>query len=288
MATLTNTAIDQTYPGLIKTTDNAAIGAVEKEITDGLGNTSTLKMGTASASFVGTLDLTGATVTGLPPGGVSSIIAGTGISVDTATGDVTVTNTVEAGLINGVGADSLISNPSLTTNAPSAAGTNDICIGNGGIADGNNSIYIGANGQASTASVGIGNGVVAINTSIALHDSARATGERCVSIGRATDVSTDYSIGIGGEGTTITGAATIGIGSFVTASGANSVTLGDSSSSTASYSTALGSGVTAAMANTVSLKELEVQTIGGGITMYSPDGTAYKLTVANGGTLVIT
>ena len=53
-------------------------------------------------------------------------------------------------------------------------------------------------------------------------------------------------------------------------------------------STAIGKGVTAAIANTASLKELEVQTVGGGITMYSPDGTAYKLTVANGGTLVIT
>ena len=66
MATLTGNQIDQTYSGLIKTTDNAALGAVEKEITDGVGNASTLKMGTTSASFVGDLDLTGATVTGLP------------------------------------------------------------------------------------------------------------------------------------------------------------------------------------------------------------------------------
>jgi len=66
MATLNGTQIGNTYPGLIKTTDNAILGAVEKEITDGDGNSSTLKLGTTSASFVGTLDLTGATVTGLP------------------------------------------------------------------------------------------------------------------------------------------------------------------------------------------------------------------------------
>jgi hypothetical protein len=93
MATLFDKQIDLTYQGLIKTTDNSSLGAVEKAITDGIGTLSTLKLGNASASFTGTLDLTGATVTGLPPGGVSSIIAGSGISVDSSTGDVTVTNT---------------------------------------------------------------------------------------------------------------------------------------------------------------------------------------------------
>jgi len=93
MATLFDKQIDLTYQGLIKTTDNAAIGAAEKNLTDGIGNASTLSVGTTSASFTGTLDLTGATVTGLPATGVTSIIAGTGISVDTATGDVTVTAT---------------------------------------------------------------------------------------------------------------------------------------------------------------------------------------------------
>ena len=37
MATLFDQQIDQTYTGLIKTTDNAVLGAVEKEITDGSG-----------------------------------------------------------------------------------------------------------------------------------------------------------------------------------------------------------------------------------------------------------
>ena len=82
MASLFNQQIDLTYEGLIKTIDNGVLGAVEKEITDGLGNSSTLKLGTTSASFVGTLDLTGATVTGLPPSGVSSVVAGTNVTVD--------------------------------------------------------------------------------------------------------------------------------------------------------------------------------------------------------------
>ena len=47
------------------------IGAVEKNLTDGLGNASTLSIGTSSASFTGTLDLTNATVVGFTGTGCS-------------------------------------------------------------------------------------------------------------------------------------------------------------------------------------------------------------------------
>jgi hypothetical protein len=66
MATLNGKQINNTYSGLLKTNDETALGATEKTIQDGDGNDSTLSMGTASASFTGTLDLSGATVTGLP------------------------------------------------------------------------------------------------------------------------------------------------------------------------------------------------------------------------------
>ena len=68
MASLTGNEIRLTYPGLLKTTGNIALTAAEQVITDGLGNESTLSMGTSSASFTGNLDLSGATVTGLPGG----------------------------------------------------------------------------------------------------------------------------------------------------------------------------------------------------------------------------
>ena len=42
MATLFNTRISDTYVGLIKTTDNAAISATLKELTDGSGNSTGL------------------------------------------------------------------------------------------------------------------------------------------------------------------------------------------------------------------------------------------------------
>jgi len=85
MATLFNTKISETYEGLIKTSDNGVIGAVEKNLTDGLGNASTFSIGTSTASFTGTLDLTNATVLGLPSDAVASVNGKTGVVVLTTT-----------------------------------------------------------------------------------------------------------------------------------------------------------------------------------------------------------
>jgi len=85
MATLFNTKISETYEGLIKTSDNGGIGAAEKNITDGLGNASTLSLGLSSASFTGILDLTNATVVGLSSGAVDSVNGQTGVVVLTTT-----------------------------------------------------------------------------------------------------------------------------------------------------------------------------------------------------------
>ena len=51
MATLTGNAINTSYEGLIKTTDNGAITGTEKRVTDGLGNASTITLGTGGVSF---------------------------------------------------------------------------------------------------------------------------------------------------------------------------------------------------------------------------------------------
>ena len=62
MATLTGNQIDQSYLGLLKTTDNAAISATSKVLTDGAGNALTLSASTVGMEFTGTIDFTGATV----------------------------------------------------------------------------------------------------------------------------------------------------------------------------------------------------------------------------------
>ena len=47
MATLFNTKISATYPGLIKTIDNAVLAASLKELTDGSGNQTGVYLNTA-------------------------------------------------------------------------------------------------------------------------------------------------------------------------------------------------------------------------------------------------
>jgi len=67
MATLTGQQINTTYPGLIKTEDNAAITGTAKALTDGVGNQMPIEVGTGGVNFPsGTVDFTGATVVGLP------------------------------------------------------------------------------------------------------------------------------------------------------------------------------------------------------------------------------
>ena len=106
MATLTGNQIKNSYDGLIKTTDNAALPVNGKAvITDGVGNPSVLELGQQEASitnatlysgaatigsdpindqfvYAGTQDFSGATVTGLPDSGVQSVVAGTNVTVD--------------------------------------------------------------------------------------------------------------------------------------------------------------------------------------------------------------
>lgn len=83
MAQLTGNAIQSSYLGLIKTTDNAAISGTAKAITDGAGNATNIEMSNTATNFVsGTVDFTGSTVSGLPSSGGITYF-GTGKAVDT-------------------------------------------------------------------------------------------------------------------------------------------------------------------------------------------------------------
>lgn len=73
MGNLLNKQIDQSYQGLIKTNDEAAIGATEKRLQDGTGQDLPVEVGTGGMTYYGTQDFTNATVTGIGGGGGTTL-----------------------------------------------------------------------------------------------------------------------------------------------------------------------------------------------------------------------
>ena len=108
MSTLNGQPIKDTYPGLIKTTDNAAIDGTLKALEDGAGNTLPIEVSATGINFTGT-------VTGVPVG-VESIVAGTNVTVDATDPANPIVNAAGGG--GGGAADiGIVTNP---------AGTGDI------------------------------------------------------------------------------------------------------------------------------------------------------------------
>jgi hypothetical protein len=259
MATLNGTQINNTYVGLIKTTDNGILTLVEKEITDGDGNSSTLKLGTTSASFVGTLDLTGATVLGGGGGG----------------------------LVSGTGTNSMKSAAFLTTLPANASGVNDIALGN------NARTQTTASGQLSTDSIAIGNGALATELTISIGKNATTNGYQdahCIAIGTDTVASNGGGVAVG-RTATATGQGGTAIGNTARATGTGSVSLGRNTTAGAAGAVAIGDGVTASITNTASIKALEVQTdstpTAGGIIMSDAGGTDRRININASGALQI-
>ena len=256
MGQLTGNQIDLSYQGLIKTTDNAAIGAVEKEITDGVGTASTLKLGTTSASFVGTLDLTGATVTGLPA--------------------------AASGLVSGTGTDSMKSADTLTPLATNlAGGQNAIVFGAGAIGNQDYGITIGTYAQSGIFSTTVGT-------------YAEGSGLYCSAYGPSSKATADGAVAVGqlAQGLSA-GSISLGRQSLVDATSTSGIAIGDSAevASAVSGAVALGAGVIAATADTVSVKALETQTAStptaGGVIMTDAGSVARRLNITAAGALQI-
>ena len=302
MATLTGQQIDSSYQGILKTLDNAAINGTNRVISDGVGNALPLEASTTTIKFTGNADFTAATVTGdnnttydlasaQDGANVDITLTGSDATVDTvqltAGTNITLTETAgsitidaagggggSAGLVAGTGTDSIVSAASLTTIAALAPEDYSIAIGNNanieGTASTNAGIAIGSNVKTIyTGGISIGKDIQqstpSFNASqaISVGVDLRTEGNNSINYGHSNDV-------LGG-------------------SGGNRGAFGQNCSVGAGVSGnfAIGFQVTAAKANTVTVKELETQLNGGGITMHSPNGTEYKLTVSDAGVLVI-
>ena len=275
MAALTGNSIDSSYQGLLKTTDNGAVGGSSKAITDGLGNATNIEIGNAVTKFPsGTVDFTGSSVLGLPGG--------------------------SAGLVSGAGADSMVSAASLTTTPAAAAGTDSIALGDSASASRPNSIAIGldatADGSGSDGSIAIGkNASASANKSIAIGVNGTTNSAEGIAIGDNVDISSgaDRVIAMGNSiNVTNTSADdSIVIGTQTSSTARRGIALGFDATASAEDAVAIGYQVTAAKTDTVSVQALETQTnstpTAGGIIMSDAGGTERRLNIDASGALQI-
>ena len=291
MATLAGNAINTSYQGLLKTTDNAAVGATAKVITDGSGNAINLEIGTGDINFTGgNVDFTGATVSGLPS--AAGLVNGTGSESLKQSDTLTPTYPAVASAARAVaigalskaeGVNSIVIGGTTDSGNPQRhTGLRGIRIGEGQVSRAQNSVVIGPfcnDGSASNSnSVAIGTS----NTSFSDNDfmmgeNINSFGSKNVNLGYRGNTFGAESVGIGsttygavkagaygiaiGSGAgvsadTITGS--ISIGYTAQCSAANSVTIGYGSQATAAGAVALGDGVTAATADYTTTQNLQL------------------------------
>ena len=257
--TLTGTQINNTYSGLPKTADNAALGATEKVMGDGAGNDSTLSLGTASASFTGTLDLSGATVTGLNDPGLEPGTAANSMKSAaylTSASPATATNTFAISL--GYGSDATGTKSVSIGALTEATGINSTAIGHDSHATNTNTaaFVVGVYAQAS-GSLALGNLTRAesgATDGIAIGKSTFSRAENDIVIGARSVVDDAVRVDtvvLGADAKSAQYSTAVGKGSF--AIGANCVAVGHQSRAAGNNASAFGDNATADYNNTTAI-----------------------------------
>ena len=199
-----------------------------------------------------------------------------------------------AGIAIGKGATGLQNNPNIAIGQNAEANNTAIAIGANASARGQGTVVIGSGAVADNAG---SDGQIAIgdasdcsaNRGIVIGVNGCTIASEGIAIGDNVDLaSSDRAIAFG-NAITISGSPdSITIGTQTDVSADSAIAIGRDASATAARAVAIGRDVVAAKASTVAVTELETKLAGGGITMVSPNGTEYKLTVSDAGALVIT
>ena len=282
MASLNGQQINNTYTGLLKTTDNAGLTGTLKNIESGDGIASPLSMAnnyfqvqTETIEFVestggtnlmmisptnvyfeGAVDFTNATVTGIG-GGAPGLVNGTGVGSSLASLKV---------------ADYLVNTPATSTSGGNIA-IGDNARAEGGDTFGRGNVAIGANARSNNErGVALGMGSEALGSrGVGIGENARGNSTRSVAVGQATSSQAFLSVAvgnysnanhegaicIGGYASNSNGNYSIQIGREVNAT-TNGIAIGLQASSTATGAVALGAGMTAAWANATTVNQLQL------------------------------
>jgi hypothetical protein len=312
--TLTGTQIQNTYDGLIKTTDNTAITATTKLISDGLGNDTCIKVGTAGTDFLGAVDFSAATVTGLP-GGAAGLVSGTGADSLKNADSLVTTPATAAGACSialGDGATTTGTCAAISIGLSSSAGGCSVALGPGAVSPLPWSVAVGRNSTAGASGVSIGNGTNSGSSGVSIGPAAKTNGGAGnVAIAQDACATQNFSIAIGLRACT-TSTTNVALGSETNACAAEAIHIGGNGQFTnygvfadggtvigvkscvaagATCAVALGYDVTAATADTVSVKALETQTAStptaGGIIMNDAGSVARRLNIDASGNLQI-
>ena len=236
MATLAGNAINTSYQGLLKTTDNAAVGATAKAVTDGSGNAINLEIGTSDINFTGgTVDFSGASVVNLS-GYTPGLVPGTS------------------------GNDSMQSAAFLTPvlGAASATGNYSVAIGTGNQAPGQQNSALGPICRIQSASA---NNATAIGASATVYEAygiqignnaafLRAVGMGWTSISQARGVSIGNDSDASESG--------VGLGDNARSTALQAVAIGHDSLASAQNAVALGNGITASTADYTTTNNLQL------------------------------
>ena len=242
MATLTGQSIDTSYQGLLKTTDNGAITATAKALTDGLGNATNIEISNTATNFVsGTVDFTGSTVSGLP-GGAAGLVNGTGVSGVNSikVADALLTNNATASAGGGI---------AIGDNANSGGADNfqrnNIAIGTDAQATDEQCTAIGYNSRA-TGSRTFAGGLSALasgSSAVAIGNGAQSTNANTVAVGPGAIADQTGGVAIGHQAGYLTGTGnnSVSIGKFSGFSNGNTATMvGYSATGKAEHSVCLG------------------------------------------------
>lgn len=274
MATLNGQQIDQTYPGLIKTNDEAGIGGVVKTLQDGVGTDLPMQVSTTTVAFTGnvvgdnntTYDLASAqnasdvdvTLTGSDATtDTVKLVAGTNVTLtDSGTNQITIDAAGgggAAGLESGSGADSMQSAAALTTVGANASGADSISLGDNSQAAGGSSIAIGNGAQVTGLyeGIAIGQNAQSPSNGTAVGPGASTVGNQGNAFGKGA-IAHDQALAAGRQ-TTATGTSATSVGDDCDATGARSIAMGRLTQSTNADSIAIGTSANASGGESIAI-----------------------------------